>query len=626
MNKVVILIIVTVIIAVISCAIIINNNGSNTIAPENSISNQTSVENNTNEPESTISNQASGVVNNTEVIPTTNPNQEENDKKIKELDNSMTSKYLSDSNLNTNEKIDKIRNIKMPDEEIKETISIISNSSKIQKRVTSSYNGNEFLQLFCAKDDSKFVSDNDEELTLFADYTEVYSGYAIINKEFSKAKYKVDYFEAADIHESDIELVFDQSLQGGVTQYNSSYILTENGDMYVHNVKESTNLDLYNASCPTVIEFTKLESPKKIEKYQSNMCLFDDGTIGIIEKKTITPCDEKIFLDKMVYRSLGDYIYYIVSEDTKNSLEGMNISNINCIVFGDNSEGGSNNLVGFLSYKDNNGNNESEVIKVANVDENNCEIQVKDSKIISKINYYIAQRELDKYIILEATLVNGKTVYFKNQVTVDDYFALAVDPLGWVEDDIMDWNERGGKPIIYLYPEKDTNVKVELPYADKIIYSYPDYNNSWNVIAKPNGDLLDVDTNKKLYALYYENINTYDFNVEDEGFVIKGNEIVEFLEEKLSILGLNDREKEEFIIYWLPRLYNKNYLYIRFGTQHEIAENMPLNITPEPDTLIRVWMTIKELNNPITVKEQRLRPVTERKGFTAVEWGVVEMN
>ena len=625
MNKVLILIVVTVIIAVISCAVIINNGGNNTTEPKNATSDQSSTEHDTTEPENSASNQYLTENNNTEII-TTDPNKEENDEKIEELSNSVVNGILSDEQLNSDEKINNIRNITIPDEEINEEIRIISNSSKRQKRVTGSYKGDELLQLLCVKDGSNFVSDNDEELILFTDYTEVYSGVATVNKDVSRAKYKVDYDGAADTHESDIEVVFDQPLQGTIKQYNSSYILTENGDMYAHDVKDSIELDLYSAWCPTVLEFTKLESPKKIEKYQSNMCLFDDGSLGLINGNTITPCDNNEFLDKMVYQSLGDYIYYAVSKDRNDSFEGMNISNINCIVFGDNSEGNSNSLVGLLSYKDNVGNDKNEVISIATVDESKCEINVKDSEIISKINYYMAQREFDKYIILEVKLVNGKTVFFKNLITVGDYTTLAGDPQGWVEDDLIDWNERGGKPIIYLYPEKDINVKVELPYADKIIYSYPKYNNSWNVIAKPNGDLFDVDTNKKLYALYYENVNTYDFNVEDDGFVIKGNEIVEFLEEKLTILGLNDREKEEFIIYWLPKLFNKKYLYIRFGTQQEISKNMPLNITPEPDTLIRVWMTIKELDNPIIVKEQKLKHITERKGFTAVEWGVVEMD
>lgn len=57
---------------------------------------------------------------------------------------------------------------------------------------------------------------------------------------------------------------------------------------------------------------------------------------------------------------------------------------------------------------------------------------------------------------------------------------------------------------------------------------------------------------------------------------------------------------------------------------NEIEENMPLLVTPSPDTLIRIIMDWKSLDNSIDVKEQTLTPVT-RNGFTVVEWGGTEI-
>lgn len=180
------------------------------------------------------------------------------------------------------------------------------------------------------------------------------------------------------------------------------------------------------------------------------------------------------------------------------------------------------------------------------------------------------------------------------------------------------------KPIIYLYPQDEINISVKLGNPEKITCSYPKYTTGWNVQAKPNGDLIDLDTNKELYSLYYESESNYSFKVEKDGFVVKAENIAEFLEEKLSILGLTDREREEFIIYWLPKLEANNYNYIRFATVDEINENMSLEITPKPQTLIRILMIFKGLENPIIVDEQVLTPV-ERKGFVAVEWGGAEI-
>ena len=157
------------------------------------------------------------------------------------------------------------------------------------------------------------------------------------------------------------------------------------------------------------------------------------------------------------------------------------------------------------------------------------------------------------------------------------------------------------KPIIYLYPEEETEVTVSLGYPEKITTSYPKYENGWNVTAKPDGTL---DTK--------------------EGFVVKGEDSARFLEEKLEILGLNERESEEFIVYWLPKLEANKYNFIRFETMDKINEDMPLEINPKPDTLIRAWMEFKGLDKYKKVQEQQLQ-TQERKGFVAVEWGGVEL-
>lgn len=177
------------------------------------------------------------------------------------------------------------------------------------------------------------------------------------------------------------------------------------------------------------------------------------------------------------------------------------------------------------------------------------------------------------------------------------------------------------KPIIYIYPEKTADVKIKLGFPKKLTCTYPEYSNCWNVKAFPDGKLIDAQ-GKEYYALYWEG---KDFSKQsfDEGFVIEGNSTAEFLEEKLAFLGLNDREANEFIIYWLPILKANKYNLIRFQTIDEIERNMPLEIYPQPDTVIRVMIEFKPLKKPISVKEQKLKAVT-RKGYTVVEWGGIK--
>jgi uncharacterized protein YdhG (YjbR/CyaY superfamily) len=101
--------------------------------------------------------------------------------------------------------------------------------------------------------------------------------------------------------------------------------------------------------------------------------------------------------------------------------------------------------------------------------------------------------------------------------------------------------------------------------------------------------------------------------------VVKGENTADFLEEKLAILGLNWRESNEFIMYWLPQMENNKYNLIHFSTE-EYTRDFPITITPRPDNFIRVFMVFEPLERAIEIPTQELKPA-KRGGFTAVEWG-----
>lgn len=175
------------------------------------------------------------------------------------------------------------------------------------------------------------------------------------------------------------------------------------------------------------------------------------------------------------------------------------------------------------------------------------------------------------------------------------------------------------KPILYIYPEEKTEVSITFKNPSILTTTYPKYIDKWEVIAEPNGKLIDKKTNREQYALYWEANNHYS-KMTDEGFIIEGNNTISFLEEKLKKLGLTEREADEFIIYWLPKLENNKYNYIRFELTEEVNKYMPLEINPQPETLIRILMDYKPLENKIDIKEQII-PQQNRTGYTIVEWG-----
>ena len=180
------------------------------------------------------------------------------------------------------------------------------------------------------------------------------------------------------------------------------------------------------------------------------------------------------------------------------------------------------------------------------------------------------------------------------------------------------------KPIIYVYPTEDIDVTITLSNPEDLTTTYPKYNKEWKVRALTDGTLIDKKGNK-YYALYWESESNRKNSIKEDGFVVKGEDAASFLEEKLEILGLNYKEANEFIMYWLPKLESNKYNYIRFQTMAEIDSNMGLDINPKPDTLIRVRMEYKALDKKIKVKEQKLSRV-ERQGYTVVEWGGTNVN
>ena len=176
------------------------------------------------------------------------------------------------------------------------------------------------------------------------------------------------------------------------------------------------------------------------------------------------------------------------------------------------------------------------------------------------------------------------------------------------------------KPVIYLYPEKEMEVSVNINITEgKFSVVYPRFNegnNTWKVKANPNGD---IEINNRKYPYLFYECGSYIAQETNEGFIVKDSNAIEFLEEKLKYLGLNDKEMTDFITFWLPVLLKNKLSICTFQTQ-AFFEHIPMNVSPKPDTLIRIFLTIKKIDSPVEIKEQKLEH-HERKGFTVVEWG-----
>ena len=173
------------------------------------------------------------------------------------------------------------------------------------------------------------------------------------------------------------------------------------------------------------------------------------------------------------------------------------------------------------------------------------------------------------------------------------------------------------KPVIYLYPETETEISVKLTVDGNLTCTYPAYQDGWTVTAAPDGTLTDVAGQTYNY-LYWEAVTNaeYDFS---KGFCAKGEDTAAFLEDALASLGLSRREANEFIVYWLPLMEQNPYNIIAFQ-QEAYTESAVLEITPTPDTVIRVFMVWQASDDYVALAPQELT-APERNGFTVIEWG-----
>lgn len=177
------------------------------------------------------------------------------------------------------------------------------------------------------------------------------------------------------------------------------------------------------------------------------------------------------------------------------------------------------------------------------------------------------------------------------------------------------------KPVICLYPEERTEVEVTLAPTGGLTCTYPKYDGGWHVTADPDGTLTD-EAGQTYNYLYWEGLTYARYDM-SRGFCVRGEDTAAFLEDALARLGLTRKEANEFIVYWLPLMEPNAYNVISFQQEAYTAQ-APLEISPTPDTLIRVFMTWQGSEEFVAVAPQDLT-APERQGFTAVEWGGTEL-
>ncbi|KAL1663919.1 hypothetical protein GGF50DRAFT_89030 [Schizophyllum commune] len=182
---------------------------------------------------------------------------------------------------------------------------------------------------------------------------------------------------------------------------------------------------------------------------------------------------------------------------------------------------------------------------------------------------------------------------------------------------------RGGKPIIYLFSPRSVEATVRLSltrdWSLSAIYpSVPIADKDggqtleWKVQTRADGTLHELNTALDVSYLFWEALTNKVVDSPPSSPVIGqarevfrpgvtgvSNEdsvllpvanVTQYLDQVLAALGLHVEARTSFITYWLPDMLKHTHVALRFLDQVAYAHAAPLDVSPNPDVVTRVFM------------------------------------
>ena len=187
------------------------------------------------------------------------------------------------------------------------------------------------------------------------------------------------------------------------------------------------------------------------------------------------------------------------------------------------------------------------------------------------------------------------------------------------DDDECDTCNMVYKPNIYIYPTEqiDLSVKLNFPLGGEIVTSIPEYGTGWNINVDTSGLI-----NNSYSYLFYESTQP-DIWQRNNGWTIQTDKLESFFRQNMTEYGFNEKEINDFIEYWIPRL-NDYQLYSIYPQTKSLIDNViQLDFSKQPDNILRLFYVIKGQNQ---LQDKLTEPTIdnfEREGYFVTEWGVI---
>ncbi|KIO32125.1 hypothetical protein M407DRAFT_18935 [Tulasnella calospora MUT 4182] len=195
------------------------------------------------------------------------------------------------------------------------------------------------------------------------------------------------------------------------------------------------------------------------------------------------------------------------------------------------------------------------------------------------------------------------------------------------------------KPVVYLYPPEPTQVSVKLSLIPEwrfsVLYPYAPVEDikqsegqrlgqrtEWNVLARPDGTMTVITGDHAgvdaAYLFWEAQIAEEAMEFPDsppssrpaspainrelafipgksicapsDSVLIRAKDVPTYLDKALQALTLHAEARTSFITFWLPSLLRHQFVALKFIPQASFERAAPLDITPLPDAVTRIFM------------------------------------
>lgn len=183
------------------------------------------------------------------------------------------------------------------------------------------------------------------------------------------------------------------------------------------------------------------------------------------------------------------------------------------------------------------------------------------------------------------------------------------------------------KPVIYAYSENPIDFTLKVIPQGVLTFTYPQLpaDNTWKMKTDESGNLTAANGSNYSYLFWESNQNAYLIRNKksNSNEIVALNTLISYLEKNLTVLGLNAKERTDFITFWAPKLQKFKMIQVQFFVDENCEVIGVLEINPKPDQLRRVYAIFNEvtlISNQFEPKTLEIKPL-RRNGFTVIEWG-----